>query len=185
LNLAEKHWRIGPSVVDNGQAMLAAARKHHMEGVIAKRLESIYEPGRRSPNWLKIKITHRQEFVVGGWRVEHDSPRNVSSLLLGYHDAKTGELHYAGMLGTGFNQKTLVEIGKELAQRKTEKSPFVERIPGLGRRGSDIHYIRPDLVIEAEYRRWPKGAMVQQASFKGMREDKPAKDVVREEPVWK
>ncbi|HWB54003.1 MAG TPA: non-homologous end-joining DNA ligase [Tepidisphaeraceae bacterium] len=185
LKLAGEHWQMSPMVVGEGNSVIKAAKQSHMEGVVAKRLVSRYEPGRRSPHWLKIKFTHRQEFVVGGWRTEHGSPRNVGSLLLGYHDAKTGALHYAGMLGTGFTQKTLAEMEKELGRRKADDNPFVEKIPGSTRGRCEIHYVNPNLVIEAEYRRWPRDGMVQQASFKGIREDKPAKQVVREEPVWK
>lgn len=185
LTIMGPYWRIGPAVVGEGKSILAAAKTHRMEGVVAKRLDSTYQPGRRSPHWLKIKITHRQEFVVGGWRTEHGSPRNIGALLLGYHDRKDGKLHYAGMLGTGFNQKTLGEMEKTLAKRQTDKNPFAERIPGSCRGACEIHYVKPDVVVEAEYRRWPKEGLVQQASYKGMRMDKPAREVTREEATWK
>jgi bifunctional non-homologous end joining protein LigD len=185
LTLFGERWRVGPAVMGEGDSVLAAARAHQMEGVVAKRLDSVYEPGRRSPDWLKIKIIQRQEFVVGGWRTMHGSPRTIGALLLGYHDAKNGKLRYAGMLGTGFNQKTLGDIEKRLAKKTTDKSPFVERIPGAYRGACDVHYVKPDVVVEAEYRRWPADGLVQQASFKGVRTDKSAKDVVREEPNWK
>jgi bifunctional non-homologous end joining protein LigD len=178
-------WRVGPAIMGDGDSVLAAARAHQMEGVVAKRLDSIYEPGRRSPAWLKIKIIQRQEFVVGGWRTMHGSPRTIGALLLGYHDPKTGKLHYAGMLGTGFNQKTLSDMEKRLSKKTSDKNPFVERIPGACRGACDVHYVKPEVVVEAEYRRWPSNGLVQQASFKGVRTDKSAKDVVREEPVWK
>ena len=104
--------------------------------------------------------------------------RTIGALLLGYHDSKNGKLRYAGMLGTGFNQKTLGDIEKRLAKKTTDKSPFVERIPGACRGACDVHYVKPDVVIEAEYRRWPAEGLVQQASFKGVRTDKSAKDTL-------
>jgi bifunctional non-homologous end joining protein LigD len=185
LTLMGDRWRVAPATVGDGDSVLAAARTHQMEGVVAKRLDSIYEPGRRSPNWLKIKIIQRQEFVVGGWRTMHGSPRTIGALLLGYHDQKDGKLHYAGMLGTGFNQKTLADIEKRLAKKTRDKSPFAERIPGSCRGACEVHYVKPEMVIEAEYRRWPTEGLVQQASFKGIRTDKRPKNVVREEPNWK
>lgn len=185
LTLVGPHWRVGPSVIGDGESVLVAARQHQMEGVVAKRLDSTYEPGRRSPNWLKIKIVHRQEFVVCGWRTERGSPRNLGALLIGYHDRKTGELQYAGSLGTGFNGHTLAEMEKLLASRTIKTNPFNDQVPRSTRGSCDVHFVRPDLVVEAEYRRWPADGLVQQASFKGLRTDKRAKEVVREDPVWK
>lgn len=184
LTIFGDRWRVAPAVMGEGDSVLSAARAHQMEGVVAKRLDSVYEPGRRSPHWLKIKIIQRQEFVVGGWRTMHESPRTLGALLLGYH-GEDGKLHYAGMLGTGFTQKTVADMEKRLAKKTSDKNPFVEKIPGACRGACEVRYVKPEIVVEAEYRRWPKEGMVQQASFKGVRTDKRAKDVVREEPVWK
>jgi bifunctional non-homologous end joining protein LigD len=184
LTLAGPSWRVCPSMVGDGGPMWETARKHAMEGIVAKRLDSVYEPGRRSPAWLKIKLVQRQEFVVGGWRTERGSSRSLGALLIGYHDAKDGKLHYAGSLGTGFNGRTLAEMEALLLKREVGRNPFAETVPGSSRGSRDVHYVRPDLVVEAEFRRWPKEGLVQQASFKGLRTDKRARDVVREEPEW-
>lgn len=180
LTIAGPAWQITPAQVGDGAAMLEAARSNALEGVVAKRLTSVYEPGRRSPNWLKIKVVFRQEFVIGGWvpekQIHHD---RVGTLLVGYYDCPTSgqqpRLRYAGGVGTGFDAALHASLTKALKQRVAQTSPFAERVPK-----KDSIFVRPDLVAEVEYRRWPTGGLIQQASFKGLRTDKPATDVVKE-----
>ena len=183
LTLAGPSWQVTPSHVDRGQVMLEAARQNSLEGVIAKKLDSTYEPGRRSPAWLKIKIVQRQEFVIAGWSGESTGLANrIGTLLLGYYDCH-GKLHYAGHVGTGLvaaDHPVLVGRFHKLAR---PTNPFVEKLPASRRGGMRIQYLEPKLVAEVEFRRWPAGGMVQQASFKGLRGDKPAKQVVKEVPV--
>jgi bifunctional non-homologous end joining protein LigD len=177
LALAGSHWRVSPAIVGEGSATLETAEKHQLEGIVAKRLNSPYEPGRRSPAWLKVKRVLRQEFVVGGWTTEHGSPRRLGALQVGYYDAaKPGKLQYAGGVGSGFTQATLASMWARLQEIRSTESPFAERLP---RR--DVHFVQPRIVIEVEYRRWPAGGRIQQASFKGVRTDKRAAEVVRED----
>lgn len=180
LTVSGPSWQITPAHVGQGEAMLGAVEKNGLEGVIAKRLDSVYEPGRRSPAWLKIKIVFGQEFVIGGWVPEkglhHD---RVGTLLVGYYDcAVKGEparLQYAGGVGTGYTAAGHSDLTRQLARRATGGNPFSGPVPK-----KDSIFVTPDLVADVEYRRWPAGGLIQQASFKGLRTDKEAKDVVKE-----
>lgn len=183
LTLAGPSWQVTPSYVDRGEQMLEAAKQNALEGIVAKKLDSTYELGRRSSSWLKIKIIARQEFVIAGWTGESTGLRDrIGTMLLGYYDCH-GKLHYAGHVGTG-----LVGADHPVLMRQFEKlarttNPFVEKLPASRRGGVKIQYLEPRLVAEVEFRRWPDGGMVQQASFKGLRRDKSAKRVVKEVPV--
>jgi bifunctional non-homologous end joining protein LigD len=173
------NWELSPARVGEGRAMLETARMHNLEGIVAKRLDGAYEPGRRSPTWLKIKIVQRQEFVVGGYTNEKGTSLRggLGSLQVGYYDCtRQPKLHYAGGVGSGFTAETHARLLKLLREREVDKSPFAERIPG-----KKVNFVRPELVVEVEYRRWPQGGMLQQAAFKGVRTDKPAREVVRED----
>ncbi|MDQ3439006.1 MAG: DNA ligase, partial [Planctomycetota bacterium] len=178
------NWELSPARVGQGDAMLETARAHNLEGIVAKRLDSVYEPGRRSPTWLKIKIVQRQEFVVGGYTNEKGMGvrgrvgGGLGALQVGYYDSAKPQqkLHYAGGVGSGFSAETHARLLKMLRDRAIDKSPFAQRIPG-----KQVNFVKPELVVEVEYRRWPEGGMLQQAAFKGVRTDKPAREVVRED----
>jgi len=183
LTLAGPSWQVTPSHVDRGAAMLEAARQNSLEGVIAKKLDSTYEPGRRSPAWLKVKIVQRQEFVIAGWTGESTGLTDrIGTMLLGYYDCH-GKLHYAGHVGTGLVGADHLVLVKQFNKLARTTNPFVEKMPASRRGGMRIQYLEPKLVAEVEFRRWPAGGLVQQASFKGLRGDKPAKHVVKEVPV--
>ena len=158
-----------------GGAVLRAAKENGMEGIVAKRLDSRYEPGRRSPLWLKVKLVARQELVIGGWVPEVKDDSRVGALLMGYHDAH-GQLRYAGAVGTGFTTATQRELHHLLSARDRGASPFFDPVTKSG----EHRYVTPNLVAEVEYRRWPDGGLIQQAAFKGLRTDKTARDVVKE-----
>jgi bifunctional non-homologous end joining protein LigD len=178
LTLLGPNWRVSPAIVGDGEPMLETAKLHQLEGVVAKRLDSVYEPGRRSPAWKKIKLVNREEFVVGGWTTEEGSPRNVGALHLGYYERPGApKMRYAGGVGSGFKARDLDALGRILKQLSTTTNPFSDPLP---RR--DIHFVKPSLVIEVEYRRWPAGGRIQQGAFKGVRTDKAAAEVVREDP---
>ena len=174
LRIKHRSCVVPPSYPGEGESMLAAARERRLEGVVAKRLDSPYEPGRRTGAWRKTKIVARQEFVVGGWQPERSGDRRVGSLLLGYYDRRLG-LVYAGRVGSGFTDQMHRELVPRLKKLERHESPF--RPPGPGR---EARWLAPRLVAEVEYRRWPAGGSLQQASFKGLRSDKPPETVGRE-----
>ena len=128
----------------------------------------------RSPNWRKVKIVLRQEFVIGGWTLEKNGGGGIGALQLGYYDCD-GKLRFAGPVGSGFSNATHESLGKLLGQNASETSPFADRLP---RR--DVKWVKPKLIAEVEFRRWPTEGMLQQAAFKGLRYDKNPRDVVRE-----
>ena len=154
--------------------MLEAARVNGLEGIVAKRVGSHYEPGRRSPAWRKIKIVQRQEFVVGGWVPEiGDRTGRIGAMLVGYYDR--GSLHYAGRIGTGLNGDDHGRLAKLFHKHRSKDNPFAEKVPGHG-----VQFLAPATVVEVEYRRWPDGGLVQQGAFKGVRSDKDPRHVVKE-----
>lgn len=179
ITLQGSSWRVSPAAIGDGDGMLEAARQHVLEGLVAKRLDSIYEPGRRSPSWLKIKLVQRQEFVVGGWNPEKgDNTNRIGSLLVGYYEPRDGKqvLRYAGSVGTGFNAAWHAKLVPLLHKHKRATTPFVDPVD----KPKPV-FVAPDLVVEVEYRRWPTGALMHQAAFKGLRTDKKPSQVVREE----
>ncbi len=173
-----------------GRIVLRSAKANGLEGVVAKKLDGRYEPGVRSPGWRKIKVVKAQEFVIGGWvperglvtggsRSRHakqwrDGCERVGSLAVGYCETGLG-LKYAGNVGTGFNDAAHRLLVERLRRLERKVSPFAGGLPR-----KDIIPVAPRLVAEIEYRRWPAGKQLQQASFKGLRFDKQAFEVVRE-----
>ena len=157
----------------DGPAFLEQACRDGWEGLIAKRARSRYQSG-RSRDWLKLKCTARQEFVIGGFTDPTGSRSRFGALLLGYRcdDA----LVYAGRVGTGFDQQTLEELGDELERRERPDSPF-DDAPD-----DDVHWVRPDLVCEIGFTEWTNDGKLRHPRYLGLREDKSAEDVVREEP---
>ncbi|HEX2273803.1 MAG TPA: non-homologous end-joining DNA ligase [Acidimicrobiales bacterium] len=178
LELAGPRWQVPPSHVGDGPSVLEASRAAGLEGVVAKRLDSRYEPGRRSRCWLKLKNHRRQEFVVGGWTAGEGSRSDrFGSLMVGVYEGD--DLVYAGNVGTGFTEKTLDELSTALAPLRRTGSPFVNtpRLPGR------MVFVEPVLVAEVEYSDWTNDGRLRHPSFKGLRPDKDPREVVREEPA--
>jgi bifunctional non-homologous end joining protein LigD len=177
LELDGDYWRTPAYHVEDGAAMLKASDEQGLEGVVAKRLDSRYEPGSRSGAWLKIKNKMQQELVIGGWLPGEGGRRDtLGSLAVGFYE--DGKLRYAGNVGTGFTQLTLTEVLSELRKRERPGSPFEGRQPPKATR-----FVEPELVAEVEFRGWTKTRTLRQPSFKGLRDDKNARDVIFEEKL--
>ena len=157
--------------------LLAWACKQGFEGVIGKRKGSPYTAG-RTGDWIKLKCGLRQEFVVGGYTPPKGSRTVLGSLLLGFYDEE-GRLHYAGNVGTGFTVDTLRALEGALVSRRSTSSPFA---PG-SRPPTQAVWVRPELVAEVAFAEWTQGHRIRQGVFKGLRSDKPAGDIRREQPA--
>ncbi len=161
----------------DGAALLAESAARGLEGLVAKRLDAAYEPGRRSRGWLKVKNGNRQELVIGGWLPGQGQRRErIGALLVGYHDA--GGLRFAGRVGTGFGEAELARLAAQLGPLEQAESPFTGPQPP-----KDAIYVRPDLVAEVEFSEWTRQGMLRQPSYKGLRPDRLAAEVTRESPV--
>ena len=176
LPIAGPCCQIPPTTFGHGEAVRDASKNNGLEGVMAKRLDSIYEVGKRSRAWLKVKNHRRQEFVIGGWTTgEGRRAGSIGALLLGYYDG--GELRYAGHVGTGFTERMLDELEDLMRPLRRDTSPF-EQTPRL----KNATFVEPQLVGEVEFSEWTRAGTLRQPSFKGLREDKDPRQVVREEP---
>jgi bifunctional non-homologous end joining protein LigD len=173
-------WQVPRYTVGDGDAMLAATRAAGLEGLIAKRLDSTYEPGRRSRAWLKLKHWAGQELVVGGW-LPGKGVRSggIGSLLVGHFD-DAGELHYAGRVGTGLTDAELGRLAALLAPLARDTSPFTATaaLPVEVRRLG--HFVEPEAVVEVAFSEWTHNGTIRQPSYKGLRTDKPARAVRRD-----
>ncbi|TAN31516.1 DNA ligase [bacterium] len=174
LELSGASWQTPPFERGGGRAMLDASAKAGLEGVMAKRLDSRYEPGRRGGAWLKIKNRGRQELVIGGW-LEGEGKRrgHPGALLVGHYDH--GKLVYAGKVGTGFTDAMLDRLHDLLQPLAQDSSPFEVGSPPRA-----ANFVKPRLVAEFEFVEWTRSGQLRAPSFKGLRTDKPAREVVRE-----
>ena len=166
---------------EDGESLLAAAKKQGLEGIMAKRLGSRYLPGRRSREWLKVKSHGRQEFVIAGYtRGKGRRERTLGSLVLATFEGK--ELVYVGNVGTGFNDREIDRLLKKLKPLERDTPPF-EEVPKMPRiRKGDVLWVDPKLVAEVEFAEWTHDGHLRAPSYKGLREDKEATEVRREEP---
>jgi bifunctional non-homologous end joining protein LigD len=160
-----------------GSEVLAAAAAAGLEGVVAKRRDSRYRPGERATSWVKIKIIKTQEVVLGGWTDgEGERAGSLGALVLGVYDA--GELVYAGKVGTGFDASSRRDLLAALRPLAVTDSPF-DATSGPGR-GDPVHFVRPELVGEVSYGEWTAGGHLRHPTWRGLRLDKVATEVVRE-----
>ena len=164
----------GDHIVGRGEEMFDAVCKQGGEGIISKKANAAYS-GTRTRNWLKIKCIQRQEFVIIGWS-ESEKRRGFRSLLLAVKDGR--KLTYAGKVGTGFNAKLIEELMERMEPLAADKASV--EVPRPDRKGA--HWIEPKLVAEVAYAEFTDDGILRHPSFMGLREDKPAKDVVRELP---
>lgn len=161
-------------------ALLNSACQMKMEGLIGKRLGSSYL-SRRSGDWIKLKCKRRQEFVVVGYSEPKGARSKFGALLLGLHDADSGELRYAGKVGTGFNEATLNTIYEQLLPLEVKKAAVVNPPNGFEAKG--VHWLEPTLLAEVAFAEITKDGSVRHAVFHGMRNDKPADSIVEERPA--
>lgn len=176
LHLAGPAWQTPPTTYGGGDAVRETSRNLGLEGVVAKRTDSLYLPGRRADAWRKVKTTLGQELVVGGWlpgagRLEG----RLGSLLVGYHEPADGTFRFAGRVGSGIDATTRARLERALAPLQRDDSPFVEtpKLPAP-------RWVDPELVVEVEFHEWTSAGVLRAPRYKGLRDDKPATDVVRE-----
>ena len=166
---------------DDGEALLRAAREQELEGVVAKRLDSPYFPGRRGPEWRKVKVRGRQEVVIAGHtKGQGRRSGGFGALVVGVHEA--GGLRWAGNVGTGFTDSEIQRLLRLLEPLRREDSPFTE-VPKMPRvKKSDVVWVEPKFVAEVEFAEWTSEGRLRAPVYMGVREDKPAEDVRRETP---
>ena len=166
--------RLSPQVQGDGRALYKEALARGWEGLIAKHADSLYKPGKRTPDWRKVKIHQEQEFVVGGWTEPRQSRSYFGALLLGVYEGK--DLVYAGHSGTGFNEKELARVMKLLKSLEQKECPFKDR-PKTNERP---HWVRPQLVAQVRFTEWTADNKLRHPVYLGLRDDKNATDVRRE-----
>ena len=174
LRLEGPAWRTPAYHRGEGGALLQATERLGIEGVVAKRLDSAYEPGRRSSGWIKVKNVATQDVVIGGWTPGAGARGGrLGALAVGVMNE--GRLTYAGKVGTGFTESTLALLGRELTPLRRPDSPFEGRQPPKG-----TVFVEPRLVASVEFREWTRAGTLRAPSFKGLRPDVDPQDCVRE-----
>ena len=168
--------RLSEIVLDDGRPLLERAKREGWEGLIVKDAQSPYQSGRRTPAWRKMKLLKQQEFVVGGWTEPRQTRQHFGALLVGYYD-EAGALRWAGSVGTGFDQAELDRVAGLLREHEIDTSPFADAFKTAER----PHWVRPRLVAELRFTEWTSDGLLRQPVYLGMRSDKKAKDVRREE----
>jgi bifunctional non-homologous end joining protein LigD len=174
--------RYSEDFAEGAEHLLESACQMEMEGLIGKRADSPYR-NRRSSDWIKLKCKQRQEFVIVGYTEPKGSRSAFGALLLGLHDADSGELRYAGKVGTGFSETTLHTLLKQLQPLHATK-PAVSN-PPTGAEARGVQWLKPQLLAEVAYAQITREGLVRHSVFHGLRQDKPAKGISQEKPVKK
>ena len=173
---ASTQLRVTESIERDGKKMLEKARRQGWEGIIAKRMDSRYDPGKRPRSWLKLKIEFREEFVVGGYTEPRNTREHIGALLLGYYDGD--RFIYVGHTGGGFTRQGLNEMYARLKPLERKTSPFEE----APKTNEKAHWVKPEVVVEVKFSEWTADRRLRQPIFIGLRDDKDAKDVEIEAP---
>jgi bifunctional non-homologous end joining protein LigD len=177
LHLSGPSWQTPPHFVGDGDAVLAASKAQGLEGVMVKRLDSRYHPGRRSDCWLKVKNLRTQEVVIGGWKPGAGRRAGaIGSLLLAVPGP--GGLEFAGHVGTGFTDKMLRDLEARLAPLAREQSPFDTPVPR--EHAKSAKWVEPTVVGEVAFSEWTKEGRLRHPAWRGLRPDKTSDQVVRE-----
>ena len=188
LDATEEPLRFSAAFQGSTEALLEHARKNRIEGIIGKQADSVYQPGHRGKSWVKIKIVCEQEFIVGGYTEPKGSRKHFGAVLVGYYAGT--ELRFASKVGTGFDEDTLNLLFAKFKELRTNQCPFnrIEARPAS--RGGltpaekrRCTWIKPELVCQVKFAEWTQDGGLRQPVFLGLRDDKPARDVVREQPV--
>ena len=169
--------RYSVDVQGSGAEFFAQACKLKLEGAVSKRADSAYREGVRTRDWLKVKCGQRQEMVIGGFTDPQGSRSGFGALLLGIYEG--GKLRDAGKVGTGFDDKTLTKLRPVLGKLEQKEAPFINPPRGFEAKGA--HWVKPQLVAEIAFTEWSNDGALRHPSFQGLREDKKATDVVREQ----
>jgi bifunctional non-homologous end joining protein LigD len=177
---AHQSIRYSDSIQGSGEDIIDKACRLHLEGIVSKRRNSTYRPG-RGLDWLKAKCSKREEFVVGGFTKPSGSRSHFGALLLGYY-GRSKKLIYAGRVGTGFNEKTLATVHQKLAKLVQSRSSFAS-LSGSTGEARDVTWVKPALVAEIQFSNWTDEGLVRHPSFQGLREDKLASKVTHDEPL--
>jgi bifunctional non-homologous end joining protein LigD len=173
LGLNGPTWQTPAHHVGDGAALLEATRAQGLEGIIAKRLDCPYTPGRRSPAWVKVKNFRRTDAVIGGWLPgEGNRSGRLGALVVGHYE--DGELRYSGRVGTGFDARELVRVGRLLDELARSDSPFEGRQPP-----KETRFVEPRLVCVVEFSEWTQAKTLRQPSYKGLRDDVDPESVGR------
>jgi bifunctional non-homologous end joining protein LigD len=170
--------RFSDHIAGQGNKILEHACRGAMEGIVSKVADGGYQQA-RTGDWRKVKCLKRQEFVIGGYSAPSGTRIGFGALLLGYYEGKN--LVYSGRVGTGFTSDSLRQLSAELKKRAQSTPPFVD--PPRGREQRGVTWVRPELVGEVEFTEWTGDGLLRHPSFQGLREDKPARQVVREKPI--
>jgi bifunctional non-homologous end joining protein LigD len=173
LGLNGPAWQTPAHHVGDGAALLAASKAQGLEGIVAKRLDCPYTPGRRSGGWIKVKNVRRADVVVGGW-VEGEGGRSgkLGALAVGWY--QDGELHYGGRVGSGFTEAELKRVGRLLEPLARDTSPFTA---GETKPPREVHFVEPDLVAAVDYGDITDAGTLRHPRYKGLRDDLAPADV--------
>ena len=176
LSLPDSTWRSSPTY-DDGPALLAATLDQGLEGVVAKRRRSTYQPGRRSPDWIKTAHRLHQVCLIGGWRPETGSAEQIGALLLGMPDG-SGGVSFAGRVGSGISRAASQDLKRLLGPLRRPSSPFSTEVPRLDAAGAV--WCEPVTVVEVRHLGWTTGGRLRQPVFRGVRTDLDPAEVRRE-----
>jgi bifunctional non-homologous end joining protein LigD len=187
LKKAPPNIRLSEGLQGSKEDLLRVAQEFGLEGLVAKRLNSVYESGRRSGAWVKVKLTKSQEFVIGGYTLPDGNRKYFGSLLVGYYGPNG--LLFAGRVGTGFSEKLLASVDAQLQKLKRSTCPFInlpEKTRGRWGLGITLavmkrcQWVKPALVAQVKFTEWTHDNQLRQPVFLGLRTDKEPKHVVRE-----